>query len=794
LSPARESRRERPTFRPFAARGKRTVAAILLTFAIVSTISVALSIKVTSRSKHRASIVEVAARQRTLAERYVKEVLLVRSGGKADPAGTGKLLAKSADALLEGGEAPAVPGDDDEAKLPAATDPEARAQLEQQRRLVRDLTRTGSAYLAHRPVDSVALSARERVDLSDPVRRLRVLADLTSNVSLNAARTIAARTDRNVTDLITIQVLLGAAGLLTSLLLAWALIATTRRQTAHFRSLVTSSTDLVLVFGAGGCQYVSKSVTDMLGRPEGDVLGSRFAGFVHPDDQALLRAAYEHGEPHSVVFRMRNRFAEWRHLEAHVTDLRSDRRIRGVVLNARDTTERVRLEEELTRQAFHDGLTNLANRALFRDRLDLALARSERSREVLSVLLVDLDGFKQVNDSLGHDAGDQLLQQVAARFTEVSRPSDTLARLGGDEFALLLEGANEQGAVATAGRLLERLAEPVIVADREFALGASIGIVLHPGGQGDREELIRHADVAMYAAKEAGRGRYEVFRYDMAREFGELLGLEHEIRLGLQRKEFSVHYQPEIELETETIVGAEALLRWESPTRGNFPPDRFIPVAEATGLIVPIGKLVLREACMQTAEWRRDARLPDPFTMWVNLSGRQLSSAGVSALVQQILAEADLPPEFLGLEVTETAIVVDGAPGDRARAELRELHELGVRIAIDDFGTGFSSLGQLRRFPVDMIKVDRSFIQGVEHDAKDAAIAANLVSLAHSLGLIAIAEGIESNGQLTSMRELDCDLAQGYLFARPVPADQMTDMLTVRVGSHKQHKPRTAAA
>jgi PAS domain S-box-containing protein len=395
LSPARGSRRKRkgPTFRPFAGGGKRTIAAILLTFALVSTVSVALSIMVTSRSKNRASIVEVAARQRTLAERYVKEVLLVRSGGKADPAATGKLLAKSVDVLLEGGVAPAVPGDDDETELPAATDPQARAQLEQQRRLVRDLTRTGSAFLAHRPVDSVSLSARERVELSDPVRRLRVLADLTSNVSLDAARTIAARTDRNVTDLIVVQVLLGAAGLLTSLLLAWALIATTRRQTAHFRSLVTSSTDLVLVFGAGGCQYVSKSVTDMLGRPVGDILGSRIAGFVHPDDQALLRAAYDHGEPHSVVFRMRNRFAEWRHLEAHVTDLRSDRRIRGVVLNARDTTERVRLEEELTRQAFHDGLTNLANRALFRDRLDLALARSERSREVLSVLLVDLDGF-----------------------------------------------------------------------------------------------------------------------------------------------------------------------------------------------------------------------------------------------------------------------------------------------------------------------------------------------------------------------------------------------------------------
>jgi len=280
----------------------------------------------------------------------------------------------------------------------------------------------------------------------------------------------------------------------------------------------------------------------------------------------------------------------------------------------------------------------------------------------------------------------------------------------------------------------------------------------------------------------------------MAREFGEVLGLEHEMRLGLQRGEFTLHYQPEISLESEAIVGAEALLRWRSPTRGDVPPDQFIPIAEATGLILPIGKFVLREACQQAAEWRRDGRLPEQFTMWVNLSGRQLSAGGLTQLVEQILAEADLPTENLGLEVTETAVVADGTPGDRARAELRDLHDKGVQIAIDDFGTGVSSLGQLRRFPVDMIKVDRSFIQGVEHDAKDAAIAANLVSLAHALGLVAVAEGIESDGQLTSMRDLDCDLAQGFLFARPVPAEGLTEMLDQQGREDKRPGSRTAAA
>ncbi|MDX6661793.1 MAG: hypothetical protein QOJ55_2615, partial [Solirubrobacteraceae bacterium] len=652
----------------------------------------------------------------------------------------------------------------------------ARAQLRQERRLAADLTAMGAATLAHRPLAAVPVTAHEHLSGS-PVERLRVLAALTSNVSLNAARTIATGTDRNITQLIDIQVILGIAGLLTSMGLAFALIAATRRQTEHFRSLVTSSTDLVLVFGVGGCRYVSQSVADMLGHPEGDALGDGFAGFVHADDLAAVRAAATQGEPHEIVFRMRNRFGEWRELEAHVTDLRRDRHVRGVLLNARDVTERVRLEEELTRQAFHDGLTGLANRALFRDRLDQALARSARSGDPLVILLVDLDGFKQVNDSLGHDAGDQLLREVAKRFAEITRPSDTLARLGGDEFALIVEQAGEARASSVATRLLERLSDPLHIAHRELALGASVGIVLHTGGIGQSEDLIRHADLAMSAAKEAGRGRYEVFRQDMARELGELLGLEHELRLGLQRGEFTLHYQPEISLNDDAIVGVEALVRWTSPTRERVSPAQFIPIAEASGLIIPLGEFVLREACAQTARWRAQGILPEPFVTWVNLSGKQLSAGGVAALVGSVLQDTGLPARSLGLEVTETAIVVDEPAHDRARAELQELHDRGVRIAIDDFGTGSSSLAQLRRYPIDLVKIDLAFVQGVEHNAKDAAITANIVSLAHALGLPAIAEGIETDGQLASMRELGCDIGQGYLFARPASADDVGRIL-----------------
>jgi diguanylate cyclase (GGDEF)-like protein/PAS domain S-box-containing protein len=762
-------------------RGRRAIGAILLTFALSSAVTVAVTIRATSKAQHRASVIEVAGRQRTLAERYVRDILLVRQGAQADPAVTGETLRRSAAVLLDGGTVPAVDGDDDEAELPPTTDADVRAQLEQQRRLVADLTATGSG-LARRPVAAVPPTAGERLDATDPLTRLRVLAALTSNVALDASRTLAAEADRGVSDLIRLQVGLGGAGLVMSLLLAFALIRAARRQTAHFRSLVTNSTDFVFVLGASGWQYASRSVGAMVGRPESELLGDGLWAHIHEDDRESVRTAAD-GE---IVVRLRNRFGEWRELEAHVSDLRADRLVRGVVLNARDIGERLRLEEQLTRQAFHDGLTGLANRALFRDRLDQALARSERSRDALAVLLIDLDSFKQVNDSLGHDAGDDLLQQLAERFAAMVRPSDTLARLGGDEFALLLEGVTKAQAVAVAGRLLEQAAEPVRIAGRELALSASIGVVVHPGGSGDSAELIRHADVAMYAAKETGPGRLEVFRYEMAREVGELLGMEHELRLALQRDEFVVHYQPEVALDTGAIVGAEALVRWQSPTRGTVPPGQFVPLAEASGLIVAIGEHVLREACQQAAQWSREGLLSERFVTWVNVSAKQLAGAGLADVVEDALTAAGLAPERLGLEVTETAIVEQGEAAERARIELERLHDLGVRIAIDDFGTGFSSLGQLRHFPIDVLKVDRSFVHGVEHDAKDAAIAANLVSLAHALGLVAIAEGIESDGQLDAFRELGCDEAQGFLFARPGPPEALTALLagTAEVARH----------
>jgi len=768
--------RPSPAFQRLARRNRRVVAAILFTFALSSALTVGLSIRSTTRSEDKAAVVEIAGRQRTLAERYVEQVLLAREGVQADPEVIARNLRASAKALLDGGTAPAVAGDDDDTKLTAEHGAVARSQLEQEILLADDLTATGAALLHHRPVTSVKLTAGEHPPATDPLRRLRVLAALESNMALNATRTIANSTDRNISDLIVLQAGLGIGGLLLSLLLAWALIATTRRQTAQFRSVVQASSDLVLAFGSDGCRYASPSVTRLTGRDEADLLGSGVFAAVHDDDRAQAHAASQVGEPPELVFRLRDRSGAWRSIEAHVSDLRQDRQVRGIVFNARDITERLELEAQLTRQAFHDSLTGLPNRALFRDRLDHALTRSLRSVEPLTVMLIDLDGFKQVNDSLGHDAGDQLLQEVARRFSSSVRASDTVARFGGDEFAVLLEGADERQTIVTADRLLENLREPIGVAGRELVLTASIGVVTRASASDTGETLIRDADIAMYAAKEAGRARHEVFHDEMARELGELLGIEHELRVGLERGEFSLHYQPMVDLGSDRVIGVEALLRWSSPTRGDVPPARFIPVAESTGLIVELGAFVLREGCRQAALWRADGALGEVVT-WINVSPRQLVPGGFGALVQEALAETGIPPSALGLEITESAIVEPGSAGEQARRELEELHALGVRIAIDDFGTGFSSLGQLRHFPIDMIKVDRSFVQGSERDAKDATITSNLISLAHALNVVAVAEGIESNGQLDSLRQFGCDGAQGFLFSRPAPAAEIYKVL-----------------
>jgi diguanylate cyclase (GGDEF)-like protein len=423
------------------------------------------------------------------------------------------------------------------------------------------------------------------------------------------------------------------------------------------------------------------------------------------------------------------------------------------------------------RHAFNDSLTGLPNRALLLDRLEVALGRADRERKPVSVLFLDLDGFKVVNDSLGHVAGDRLLIDVAARLRACLRRGDTAARIGGDEFAILLgDLGNPERAEDVAERVIAALREPFTVLGREVFVSASIGIAY---GQDDAHDLLRNADVAMYRAKRSDEaGAYATFEPGMHTAVVERLEIEADLRRAIERDELVLHYQPIIEIATGRISGVEALLRWAHPRRGLVMPFEFIPLAEETRLILELGRWVLREACRQAALWHADPRADRPWVS-VNLSGLQLLDSSLNADVAAALADSGLDPASLALEVTETVLVQDVSA---AFEQLQKLRSLGVSIAIDDFGTGYSSLRYIRRFPADMLKIAKPFIDGL-HDETDTALVRTIVALANSLGLRTVAEGIEDHRQWARLRELGCQLGQGYLFARPLAAHDLTELL-----------------
>ncbi|MCW2966430.1 MAG: hypothetical protein JWM71_202 [Solirubrobacteraceae bacterium] len=417
----------------------------------------------------------------------------------------------------------------------------------------------------------------------------------------------------------------------------------------------------------------------------------------------------------------------------------------------------------MVHQALHDALTGLPNRALFLDRLEHALARASRAGTEVAVLFLDLDRFKTVNDSLGHAAGDELLCVVGERIASCMRAADTAARLGGDEFAVLLEDlTSTREAVRVAERIIAALEAPILVAGREVFIGASIGIATGTSGADD---LLRHADVAMYRAKAQGKGRYAMYEDGMQAEVVERLELEADLQRAIDRDELEVFYQPIIRLGSGELAGHEALVRWRHPTRGLMSPGAFVPVAEETGLIVPLGRFVLREACRQAAAWQGlgDAEL----MMNVNLSGRQLEDPALVDEVTAILRETGLPAARLVLEITETVLMHDT---ETTIERLRALRALGVRLAVDDFGTGYSSLRYLNRFPLDVLKMAKPFVDGLGSQSEDPALARAIVDLGANLGLQIIAEGIERSAQLTQLRRLGCPLGQGYWFSRPMPA------------------------
>ena len=449
----------------------------------------------------------------------------------------------------------------------------------------------------------------------------------------------------------------------------------------------------------------------------------------------------------------------------------------GVVLTIRDITERRAFEDQLKTLAFRDPMTKLANRALFIDRLEHALTGAGARGQSVGVMFLDLDNFKLVNDSLGHGSGDLLLVSVAQRLKSAVRAGDTVARFGGDEFTILLGNVeSEAAAMEAVSRVEAGLKAPFIIAGRELFVTASIGVAMSVDNSGEPETLVRNADLAMYRAKLNGKARHETF--DGSMDAGALarIELETDLRHALDRHEFRVYYQPIVALDDRRVTGVEALLRWMHPIRGLVQPDDFIPVAEDTGLIVPIGRWVIEEACRQAASWNLELA-GAPITMSVNLSARQFQHPGLLEDIAGALREARLEPAALTLEITEGVVMKDPAA---AAAKLHEMKALGVRIAVDDFGTGYSSLAYLKDFPVDSLKIDRSFTSGVDANGDDAAIVRSIVALGHALRLSVTAEGIETTAQLAELRTLDCDRGQGYLFARPIPAGELTPILLDR--------------
>ena len=471
----------------------------------------------------------------------------------------------------------------------------------------------------------------------------------------------------------------------------------------------------------------------------------------HPDENGTL---------HAIDFSLKPIFDE-------------QNQVYAMIAEGRDITERIQTQERLRFMAQHDALTGLPNRLLLLDRLKQALARAHWRKRLVAVMFVDLDRFKNINDSLGHDAGDRLLQQLGERFRHCVRDGDTVARFGGDEFVILLDDiASESDITAIAQKVLEALQPSFAVDKQSLYISASIGISLFPNDGDDSSTLLKHADMAMYRAKEAGKNTYQFFAAEMSSRAFERLSLETSLRKALEREELLLHYQPQIDVETGAIVGVEALVRWQHPEFGMVLPNEFIAIAEETGLISLIGQWVLQSACAQLARWRKDGWTQ--LRLSVNLSPRQFQVPGLIGTIKQALDATAIDPDQLELEITE-GILVSHTPA--MLEALEALRALNVRLAIDDFGTGYSSLSYLRRFPIDTLKIDRSFVHDIPRDADDSAIVAAIIALAKSLKLEIVAEGVERAAQRDLLRGLGCRIMQGYFFSRPLSAEDMTKLL-----------------
>jgi diguanylate cyclase (GGDEF)-like protein/PAS domain S-box-containing protein len=549
-----------------------------------------------------------------------------------------------------------------------------------------------------------------------------------------------------------------------------------RRGEERFQTLVQNASDVILVVRPDTTiTYQTPSALKILGYASGTLEGRLFADLIHPDDVEQALASYtvalRSGTSVTGLWRVKHFDGTWRHVEVITTNLLSDLTVNGMVLTMRDIGERMSLEEELKHQAFHDSLTGLANRPLFHDRLEHALLRAVRSNTSLAILFIDLDDFKLVNDSLGHPAGDDLLVTVAQRISHSLRTSDTAARFGGDEFAVLLEQTTDPNEVLeVADRIIAELAIPVDIQGHQIVPHASMGVVLSPAGAENPADLMQAADVAMYAAKTNGKGRYQVYEPALQSAVVDRLRRTTDLQRATDFREFELYYQPIVRLADGGLVGHEALVRWNHPERGLLLPGEFIPLAEETGLIVALGRSILHEACRQTRLWQVQHSCAQEFRMSVNVSAKQFQHVDLVADVATALRESGLHPQSLILEMTES-ILVENVEAIILR--MWELKEIGVSLAIDDFGTGYSSLSYLRDFPVDILKLDKSFVDDLSSPTENGALAESIVLLANKLHLQTIAEGIETNEQLEVLRSFGCQLGQGFYFARPLTSSQV---------------------